>query len=74
MRGVLQTPATMKAIVTKDGETVEVQDKADLEEVYQYENIHRSSQSSNTPFLNGSLLEDVGLLVEVLGTEEILEE
>ena len=72
MRGGIQTTATMKAIFTKDGETVAVYDKEELEETYQYNNIQQFSQSLDTPFKKGSLFADVGILAEGPGTEAIL--
>ena len=63
----------MKTIVTNAGETVEVQDKDDLEAACRYEHIRRFSQSSSTPFLNRHLLKDVELLVEGPGPADMLE-
>ena len=46
MRRVLQTPATIKAIAIVDGVSVEVQDRGELEEACQQDNIRRFSQST----------------------------
>lgn len=66
------SPPVVRATVAKDGKMVEITDRATLEHESILENIRRFSLPFDTPFMKGSLVDNVGFLAEKEGREQIL--